>query len=355
MMRLRFILLLVGLCLLSACEHRPLIDPNTGRYIRVYIDEDIRNVTHGFYDETLERPEYSRPKVMRVVVADPVTDAIVAERYLQNQGDDERGHYFDGYMSIPAGEYNLLTYSFGSAVTQVRNENSFYTMEAYTPALSDHYLQYLPSSRGDLEDGYIVHAPEHIFHDVAEPIVVEKTPAIDTLRTADGDYFSAHSMVKSYYIQVRVRGFEWIKTAVSTLGGLAGSSLMHSHGDIALAQPVQVFFAMNYTDKQYTRDATTATLYATFNTFGKLPDVESIYTLNFEFVRSDGSSQVEQIDITSLFDTPMARENQWLIIDKEIVITPPEGGGGGAGGSGSGGGMSPGVEPWKEVESDLQI
>lgn len=345
---LRLISLAMVSLLIFSCEHRPLMDPNTGHYIRVYLDEDIRNVTYGFYNPNLEHPDYLRPNVMRVVVANPVTGAVVAERFLQNQGDDERGHYFDGYMSIPAGEYNLLTYSFGSARTLVRNERNFYDMEAYTATLSDYHMQFIPSSRIELEDSRIVYAPEHLFHDVAEPIVIKNTPEIDTLLTSSGEYFRAHSMVKSYYLQVRVRGFEWINTAVSMLSGMAGSSLMHGHNMIESADNVNLFFAMNYTDKQSAREATTATLYATFNTFGKLPDVESIYTLNFEFVRSDGTSQLEQIDITSLFDTPLARENQWLIIDQEIVISPPEGGG-------SGGGLSPGVGVWKDVEGDIQM
>lgn len=349
MMRLRFIFLLAVIGLFTACEHRILVDPNMSHYIRVYLDEEIRNVTYGFYDEALERPEYSRPKVMRVILADPTTDVVVAERYLQNQGDDERGHYYEGYVTVPAGEYNLLTYSFGSAVTLVRNENSFYAMEAYTRTLSDHYLQYLPSSRADFEGTPIFHTPEHIFHDVAEPIVIKNSPTIDTLLTASGDYFCAHSMVKSYHLQVRVSGFEWINTAVSLLSGMAGSSPMHGHNLFKQAESANIFFAMNYTNKRSARSTTTATLYTTFNTFGKLPDVESIYTLNFEFTRSDGSSQVEQIDITSLFDTPQGRDNQWLIIDKEIVVTPPEGG------SEGGGGMTPGVEVWKDVESDLQL
>jgi hypothetical protein len=347
MMRLRFMLLAVGLCLLAACEHRELVDPNTSHYIRVYLDEDIRNVTYGFYDSKLEHPEYSRPKVMRVIMTDPHSDALVAERYLQNQGDDERGHYFEGYISAPAGEYNLLTYSFGSAVTQVRNEDSFYDIEAYTMPLGNHYMQYIPSSRVDMAGSPMVYAPEHIFHDAAERIVIENSTMVDTLLNASGDYFCAHSMVKSYHLQVKVSGFEWINTAVSLLSGMAGSSKMHGHNMIEGADDVNIFFSMNYTDRQYVRSTSTATLYATFNTFGKLPDVESIYTLNFEFTRSDGSSQVEKIDITSLFDTPQARDNQWLIIDKEIVVSPPE--------SSEGGGMTPGVDVWKNVESNLQL
>ena len=38
----------------SSCEHRELSDPNTGHYLRVYLDEEIKNVTCGFYDEAGE-------------------------------------------------------------------------------------------------------------------------------------------------------------------------------------------------------------------------------------------------------------------------------------------------------------
>ena len=348
MSNIKFLAAFAMLFALVSCHHRPLQDPSNLHYVRVYLDEQIQNVTYGFYNEKLPRPEYNRPTVMRVVLADPETDAIVSERFLQNRGSDSRGNYIDGYISAPGGNYNLLTYSFGSAVTQVRNEKSFYRMEAYTNVISDHYLQYIPSSRLDMDNSRIVNCPEHIFHDVAEPITIEPNVDVDTLRNANGDYFTAHSMVHSYYIQVRVRGFEWIRTAVSMLSGVAGSKIMHEHEYIEMAEPVQVFFTMNYTDKERTRDSSTsATLYTTFNTFGKLPDVPSIYTLNIEFVRSDGTSQVEQIDITHLFDTPAARDHRWLIIEDDIVISPPEG-------SGSGG-MSPGVDVWTDVEADVQI
>lgn len=344
----RYLLAIALLLVLASCEHRPLSDPNNTHYLRVYLDEQIKNVTCDFYDATLERPVYTRPTVLRLAIFDPSSDKIVAERFLQNQGDDARGHYFDGHISLPAGKYNMLVYSFGSAISLVRNEYSFFDMEAYTNPVGGVYLQYLPSSRNEIDPSKIVNAPEHLFHASAQPLVVKNSMGLDTLYTADGDHFTAHSMVKSYYLQVKVKGFEWIRTAVSMMGGMAGSALMHGRDMIAEANPVHVFFAMRYTKKERARDSssTSATLYTTFNTFGKLPDVQSVYTLNVELVRSDGTSQVEQIDITPMFDTPMVRDKQWILIDKEIVVERPEG---------ASGGMSPGVESWNNVESDLQM
>ena len=77
--------------LFTACEHRELSDPNTGHYLRIYLDENIKNVTCGFYDESLKHPEYKRPRVMRVVLADPASGRVVSERFFQSQGEDERG------------------------------------------------------------------------------------------------------------------------------------------------------------------------------------------------------------------------------------------------------------------------
>jgi hypothetical protein len=65
-------------------------------------------------------------------------------------------------------------------------------------------------------------------------------------------------------------------------------------------------------------------------------------------MKTDGNSQVEKIDITAMFDTPLVKEKQWILLDHEIVIMPPEG-------AIAGGGMTPGVEGWEDVESEVQL
>lgn len=344
--RYLFILILMS----SACGHRELTDPSNGHYLRIYLNEDIKNVTCGFYNESYERPKYIRPNVMRVVLADPTSGRVVSERYFQSHGKDERGYYIDGYIGAEPGKYNLLVYNFGSAVTHIRNENDYYKMQAYTSPINDRYLQYLPVSRKGLDEKRIVYEPEHLFHDVGEPIVIAKNVNVDTLKNASGDWFIAHSVVKSYYLQVRIKGIEWVTSAVSLLSGMAGSTMLHGHEQMVITDPVNLFFTMNYTGKQTARDGSgaTAILYTTFSTFGKLPHESSIYTLNFEFLKTDGSSQVEKLDITPKFDTPMVKDRQWILLDHEIVITPPEG-------VIAGGGMTPGVDSWNDVKTEVQM
>lgn len=59
MKRLVSLLLPLLLCTLFAgCERRPLVDVGNTHYVRVYLDEELKNVTTGFYDPTLAKPEY---------------------------------------------------------------------------------------------------------------------------------------------------------------------------------------------------------------------------------------------------------------------------------------------------------
>lgn len=350
-MRMSFLAMLLFVCAmvtsLLSCEHRPLETPVNTRYIRVYIDEEIKNVTCGFYNQAYERPEYNRPRALRVVVADPNTGKAVLERYIQEQGTDEHGYYIHGYINLPPGTYNMLVYSYGCAYTMISNPYDFYTMAAYTSAVSEYYYQYIPSMSQTKGPEGIRQQPDHLFHEVVEDIKVCASPTLDTLRRADGSYFRAHSLIKSYYIQLKVKGIEWATSAVSLLSGMAGSSLMHRHEGFVETDDINVLFSMKQASRQRNSDdeSSNAVLYTTFHTFGKLPKQTNMLTISFEFMKRDGTSQVEEIDISDMFTTPMVRDNQWILIEKEIELLPPM--------NGSGGGMTPGVDDWNDVEAGI--
>lgn len=348
-MRIRTFVWFVLILLFVSCEHRELSDPNTGRYLRIYLDEEIKNVTCGFYDESLEKPDYQQPYVMRVVFTDPETGDIVRERYIQNYGQDEKGYYIDGYINVDPGIYNLLAYSFGSSVTRIRNERNFYGMQAYTDPVDENDSKHLASSEEE-DDKLFRQMPEHLFHVVEESFELRESPKVDTLRSAGGDFFKAHSVVSSYYLQLNIDGIEWVTSSVGTLTGMAGSTVMHGHKDIVTSDPVHLYFGMYCADKSKNRESgrTTAVLYSTFHTFGKIPDETSVLTLTFEFLLSDGSTQVEKMDITPEFEKPLAKDQQWILLDHTVVIDPPVG-------ATSGGGMTPGVEGWEDVNAEVFI
>lgn len=337
---------LVFLAVLTSCEHRVLTDPTNVHFLRVYLDEDIKNVTYGFYNESYEHPEFTKPLNIRAALASTETGTVVAESILKDQGKDERGSYIEGYIGAPAGEYHLVMYQLGSPITHIRYPNNYYDMLAYTDPVSERVLNYV-SNITKVEISKVMLEPEHILATREEDIKVPYTLQVDTLRTAEGDHFTASSIAKSYYLQMRITGVEWVRAAAAVLSGMSGSYRLSEPNGMAMNDPVNLFFSMTYGDRQKRsgEKGSAAVLYTTFTTFGKIPDLESELTLSFEFTKTDGSTQTESFDITDAFKTPLAIEKQWLILDKEINITRPEGTSG----------MDPGVEGWEEVDADLYM
>ena len=354
MMSIRHFLYVCITCLCSAvmtsCEHRILTDPTDVHYVRVYLDEEIKNVTCGFYNESFEHPDYIKPLNIRATLSSPVTGEVLTEGLIRNQGSDERGNYIDGYIAAPKGEYNLIMYQLGSSITHIKNPDNHFDMLAYTDQVNQRVYNYIPTISGKMESNKIMSEPEHMMVARYEGLMIDNSMQADTLRADDGDYFTARSIAKSYYLQLRITGVEWVKTAAAVLTGMAGSSRLCEKDGMVVTDPVNLFFTMKYGDRQKRsrQKGSAAVLYTTFTTFGKIPDYPSRLHLDFEFTKSDGSTQTESFDMTEIFNTPMAIENQWLILDQEINITPPEG-------AGSSGGMEPGVEGWKDREADLYM
>ena len=344
-----FLMILVGISALvcSSCEHRVLTDPMNVHYIRVYLDEQIKNITYGFYNESYEHPDFNSPMNIYAGLASAETGEILSEGLIRNHGNDERGHYLDGYISAPAGDYHLIMYQLGSPVTHIKDPKSYFEMTAYTSPVSDRMISYLPKTSTEIDRATILEEPEHILASRCENIHIAYSTRLDTLRTATGDYFTATSIAKSYYLQLRITGIEWVHAAAAVLSGMAGSNNLCKEEGMVTEDPINLFFTMNYADKKRRsgEETSTATLYTTFTTFGKIPDIKSELMLNFEFTKKDGSTQVESIDITEAFKTQLAIEKQWLLLDEEIQIIRPEGTGG----------MTPGVEGWKDETADLPM
>lgn len=343
-------LFLGGLILCAGCEHRPLemrqYEENI--FVRVYYDENIRNVSFGFYDESKKKPEYSSPKMMRVAFFDNVSDKLVSERYLYDCGRDERGYYIQGKMNLPNGKYNMLAYNFDTNEIETRNNYSYRTISAYTNALSESEANRFFSSRGD-DATNICRQPDHLFVAKVEEINIDKPiyyEAPDTIKNNTGTYPVAETIVKTYYLQFNIKGVEHVRSAVALISGMAGSKTMHN-GEMVEDDVASIYFNLNNgKDKARTSDDI-AVAYASFNTFGKLPHTEGYLDVTFEFKTIYNTVQTETFRITDIFETEMARENQWIIIDKVVEIIPPEGS--------DTGGMAPGVTDWEQIEGSITI
>lgn len=331
----------------AGCHRRPLLDVEDTHYVRVYLDEELLNVTTGFYDDSRRKPEYSTPTIMRVALFDQASGRIVGERYLRGRGKDERGEYCDGYIAVAPGNYRLLTYNFGTEATVLRSENDFESVEAYTNNIPAHLYNYLPSRAQGDADERIVYDPDHLFVDNYTNIRVPYTDYVDTLRNERGEaYFTARSVVKSYYLQIRVKGMQYVSSAVSLLTGVAGSSMLHNRA-MREDNPATLYFEMLRADDKSARTEDDLTvIYTTFNTFGKLPDRDNRLEIAFDFITTDGRALSATIDITDKFAEPDAVEHQWIILDRIIEIPAPVT---------SGGGFVPGVGDWGDINTDIII
>ena len=349
-----WIWLLVLMCC-TGCEHRVLTDIENYKqlFVRVYFDEQIRNVNYGFYDETKKHPEYKSPELLRVVLCDETTDRVVVERYLHTCGEDEHGYYIEGYLNAPEGRYNMMAYNFDINDTQIKYDQYYSLMTAYTKALdedeSNRFFRSRENSTDDIE--IICTQPDHLFVAKIEDIDVKPSGypfKPDTIKTHTGNMPVAKSLVKSYYMQVNVKGVEHVRSAIALITGMAGSKTLYN-GEMVMDDEVSIYFHMNNGTevKKRSIEEENTVAYATFNTFGKLPHTEGFIDITFEFNTVYNTVQTESFRVTDMFDSPLVKENQWIIIDKVVEINPPEGG--------SNGGMQPGVNEWTQVEGNITI
>ena len=374
------VITLCVILLAASCEKRPLVELSNTHYVKVYVDEELLNVTTGFYNESYNRPAYKSPTVLRVLLTDPETGNVKAERYLRNQGQDENGHYYDGYIIADPGAYNLIAYNFDTESTIIGSSNNHFGINAYTNEIASHLYTKIPSrspsrnkenketqqAQGEAEaegksptdpEGKgpvvesIVYDPDHLFVANSDELIIPYSETVDTLRATDGKpYFYAESIVKSYYLQVRVRGAQYISSAVSLLEGMSGSINLQNR-ELNLDRPVTVYFEM-ISDKATVRTSDEeAIIYTTFGIFGRIEEMVSMLEVTFDFMTTYGVPFSATLDISADFETPEAINNQWLLLDDIITIPepPPSTGGGGSGG------FTPSVDQWSDVESDIVI
>ena len=337
--------------MLAGCEHRPLLELTDRHYIRIYLDEHIRNVSFGFYDETKEKPVYKTPKVMRVTLSNTTTGEVMGEDYLQESGTDERGNYIHGYVHAGPGTYNLLAYNFDTESTHVKFQNDYERMEVYTNPLNDELRNRLQSVRSveDSRAEVVRYEPDHFFVTTIDDVMLESVAGQDTIWAGRKEHPVAETVVKTYYMQVNVKGVEYVRSASALITGMAGSVTLHNRAMVS-DNPSTIYFTMqNGRAASKGGEEMTTVGYSTFNTFGKLPDVEGYIEITFEFHTTDNRVQTETIRVTDMFETEQVKEKQWIIIDKVIEIIPPEGE------EAQGGGMSPGVGEWEQIEGEITI
>lgn len=372
-MKLRNFLSVLGgsilLLLLSACDFRPLADTANVSYVRVYVDDDLLNVTTGFYDDSVReetggaidvhliRPNYDRPEILRIGLFNVSDGSLVSERYLRNQGDDELGHYYDGYITVEPGTYHLIAYNFGTESVVLDGEYNCYDMQAYTnevaASIRSKFKSRTKVGNGTKAGEMIRYDADNLFVASAEGIVVPRHSRIDTLRNNDGKAsFEASSVVKSYFLQVGIIGAQYVASAACLLTGMASSTHLLTP-DFEQSEETTLYFEMypgSWPDGYKPGQTDYRCIYTTFGTFGRLPDIETTLNISMEFLTTYG----EQVDTTFSVSTEFLKadaiDHQWILPDFIVKIPdPPDPG------PSSEGGLAPSVDEWGEVHSEFDI
>ena len=322
---------------LGGCQFRPLEDMEFQTDIQVAVDINaVLNVTCDIYNELIPIPPIES-EVFRVLFYDTQKDKLLGDSFIYDvYTDPVSGRLgIKGKVSIMPGDYRMLIYTFGTESTQIENYDSWEKSKAFTSNLSEAALRSL-SLKAD-GDEPISYQPDHLLVASSE---LESIPYHTGVYTIEAE---ARSVVESYYLQVRVKGLEYVSSARAVLTGMAGSAKLNTReADMNDCKSI-------YIDLLKSTDQGDDVVCNVFNTFGRIPDRDNQLSVKFNLKTVDGRILEREYSLNELFESEACRLHHWLLIDDEIEVPkPPESGG-------SGGGFEPTVGDWEEEEHEIEI
>lgn len=334
---LTYFLYLLPLFVFSSCQFRPLEEMEFQTDIQVDVDINaVLNVTCDIYNELIPQPSIES-EVFRVLFFDTKKDKLVGDSFIYDSFVDpvtgNKG--VRGNVSIMPGDYRMLIYTFGTESTQIENYDSWEKSKAFTSNLSEAALRSLSLKADGGEP--ISYQPDHLLVASSE---LESIPYHTGVYTIEAE---ARSVVESYYLQVRVKGLEYVSSARAVLTGMAGSAKLNTReADMNDCKSI-------YIDLLKSTDQGDDVVCNVFNTFGRIPDRDNQLSVKFNLKTVDGRILEREYSLNELFESEACRLHHWLLIDDEIEVPkPPESGG-------SGGGFEPTVGDWEEEEHEIEI
>lgn len=337
MKKFEIILLAAFVLLASACERRELVDMNHLTKIAVKVNIDaVANVTCDVYNEKVQTPKIE-PSAMHVLFYEAESEKVAAESFISEVGVDTDGkRVLHGNISIMPGNYKMLIYDFGTESTIVEHYYTWKECRAFTneipPALKGTLL-----SKADpkaIEEAYIVYEPDHLVVATSEN---EYIPYHEGMHTIQAD---AMSVVESYYLQIKVKGLEYVSSAQAILSGMVNANKISSNTRVIEPQAT-IWFDLEKSD-----DKGVPVICTVFNTFGRIEDSQNDLEVTFDIKTHDGRTVQEKFDISELFHTEECIKHHWLLLEETIEISPP---------ISSGGGFNPEVGDWDEEHHDIYL
>lgn len=337
--------LMAFIALLAAiygCQRIPLYEMTTSVYLDLKLNLDI-DLDLDLSVETELDAEYAAklhgkmPEYVEVLFYDKETHKMVSSQILNAEGGD---------IDVPAGDYHMVVYNFGTESTQVGNLNHRHEAEAFTSDITQQMaskLQWFKSesdttkaSVKGYEDDPIIHEPDHLYvanePDIHIPSFVGKEESV-TIHTV------ASSIIDVYSLEVlNIKGAENIEKVEALITGQIKSNYF-GKGERSL-EPATL-----YTDMRI--DTKNQRLYSIFGTFGKQPGEENKVYLDITVTDSGGGQYRYIYDVTDQFDEP-ENDNNKLVIDAGGDIDIPDAAHGG-------GGLAPSVDLWENENIDIQL
>ena len=325
---------LAAVLLLSAgCIRRPLEDISEYTRVKVKVNvKNIHNVTCDIYNEKIPHPEIN-PEAMHVIFFKQDEDVVAAETFITNvETEDDGSTSLTGDIAIYPGTYRMLIYDYGTEETIVKDYYHYDLAYAYTEAAPYTVKSKFSTKTGETAD--IVNEPDHL---VVASNAAETIPYHDGLYTISTE---AHSVVESWYLQIKVDGLEYVGSAQAVLSGMVRENLIAT--DTRVSDPeATVWFRLQKSD-----DDGVPVICTVFNTFGRIPESANDLSVTFNIQTTDGRTVKCEYDISDLFLTEDAVQRHWLLLEDTITIDPP---------AQTGGGFDPAVDDWEEEHHDIEL
>ena len=338
---------------LVACERRPLEEPSEYVEIKVQVNvQAVANVKVDVYNEYIPTPDVNTD-VMRVLVYDPVTKKLLTQSFIQGKSYAEDGsQILTGSLNIAYGNYDILVYNFDTPETKVTGESDENEILAYTEEIpAAQKARYSGrtkagdegSSFEDLMNLDMRYEPDHLLVAREQNLRVSPHDSIIVIHT------EARTVVDSYYLQIHVEGMQYASSAMAVISGLSPSN--HIGLDERTEDPsIAVAFDLNKSQDPRLETENKDVLCAVFNTFGKIPEVESELIVTFNVIDVAGNLQQYQTSLDQIFLTEDAIERHWLIVNETWVIENPL-----PNENPSNGGFQPSVDDWEEEHGEIAI
>ena len=315
------------LCLLS-CKRIPLYEPQSDVYLKLDLrlntelslndDIDIES------DASLAEKVYGKsPEMVRACFYDISSHSLEAEAFLPAEG---------GFIEIPSGTYDLIVYSLGNEITQVEGTEKRASGRAFTSEVGQR-LKVTKSGSTKAMDFNVIYEPDHLFVGRMEGVHIPVHSEIDKTVVIEAQMCT---LLETYSFEiVNVTGAGNIQKADVYITGQAPSKYLWD-GRYPL-NPCAIYFPAEV-------NVNKGHIYSVFNTFGKIPGIESDVLLNVIVTTSSGGKYQWIFDVTDQFDNPDNTRHE--IIIKDEVDIPAEG---------SGGGFTADVNPWEPTIIPIKL